>query len=458
MFGRECEMHGGDILVSVILTANGNPARIRETLRALSHQDRSAPAEFILVERSSGNGTDDFGELGAAAPAGLKIVDGPAATPAAAWNTGAAAARGRYLIFLDSALVPADGFVEEHVKTLRSNSDTLSIGYVRMAWLDPGDLMNITGRIELEKRYAAMRRPHHRFCLEDLFEMNFACSADHFERMGGFDASLDGKELQEFAYRWIRSGRPVAYSPLAQALRLHTVAFRQELSRQFRNGLGNAQLCGKHPELYTVLGMWNVKRFCKPRKKFYFLVALVSSPYLRWAHGPAHLMLGCFERLKMRKSWAKHFRLLCMIEYCRGYRRAFPSFASMMRRPDYSGIPHSGQGLRIDLKDGWKAALERVDRERPDGIILEYHRHPMVRIPSRPGAEPLRGIHLHALLAESPPRELVMMTALEALENVGERAHDSGLTPVAPKPQKSSPLRGAVSGQTRLAVLRSKTR
>jgi hypothetical protein len=451
-------MRGRDILVSVIVTANGNPARTLETLRALMHQGRSAPAEFILVERSSGSGTDDLGKLGAALPAGLKIVDGTAAKPAAAWKTGAAAARGRWLIFLDSALVPDDGLVEAHLKTLLSDSDALSIGYVRMAWPDPGDLMNIVGRIELEKRYAAMRRPHHRFCLEDLFETNFACSADHFERIGGFDASLDGRELQEFAYRWIRSGRPVSFSPLALACRFHTATFRQELSRQFRNGMGNAQLCGRHPELFSVVGMWNVKRFSKRRKKMYFLVGLVSSPYLRWAHGPARLMLGCLERLKMRKSWAKHFRLLCMLEYCRGYRRAFRSVASMMRRPDGSGTPQGGQSLRIDLKDGWKGALERVDRERPDGIILEYHRHPMVRIPPQPGAEPLRGIHLHALFAENPPRELVMMTALETLERSGERTFDSGQAPGELKPQSSAPPRAAVSGQPRLAVLRSETR
>jgi hypothetical protein len=433
MFGRECEMHDGEILVSVVLTANGNPARILETIRALSNQDRIAPAEFILVEESSGSDMTDPGKLDAAALNGLKIVDSPAATPAAAWNKGAAAARGRYLIFLDSALVPADGFVEAHVKALRSNSEALSIGYVRMAWPDPGDLMNMIGRIEHETRYAAMRRPHHRFCLEDLFETNFACTAEHFERMRGFDDSLDGRHLQEFAYRWIRSGRPVTYSPLALACRLHTSVLHQELSRQFRDGLGNAQLCGQHPELFSVLGMWNVKRFSKRREKALFLICLVSAPYLRWANGPARLMLRCLERLKMRKTWRKLFRLLCMFEYCRGYRHASRSFASMIRPPD--DIPQGGQSLRIDLKDGWKAALERVDRERPDGIILEYYRHPMVRIPPLPGAEPLRGIHLHALLAETPPRELVVMTALETLEKPGERALDSGLSPEAQKPQ-----------------------
>jgi glycosyltransferase involved in cell wall biosynthesis len=451
-------MHGGDILVSVIVTANGNPARTRETLRALLRQDRSAAAEFILVGGSSGSGTSDFGELGAAAPAGLKIVNTTTATPAAALNTGAAAARGRYLIFLDSALVPVDGFVEAHLKTLRSDSDALSLGYVRMAWPDPGDLMNMTERIEIEKRYAAMRRSHHRFCLEDLFETNFACSADHFERMGGFDVSLDGRNLQEFAYRWIRSGRPVSFSPLALACRLHTVTFRQELSRQFKDGLGNAQLCHRYPELFSVLGMWNGKRIRNLRKKGIFLACLVSAPYLRWSHGPARLLLGCLERLKMRNTWRNHFRFLCMLEYCRGYRRAFRSVASMMRRPDGSGTPQGRQSLRIDLKEGWKIAQERVDRERPDGIVLEYHRHPMARIRPRPGAEPLRGVHLHALLAEKPPWELVMMTALESLERVGEQAHDSGLTPGAPEPHSSSPPRAAVSGQPRLAVLRSETR
>jgi len=67
------------------------------------------------------------------------------------------------------------------------------------------------------------------------------------------------------------------------------------------------------------------------------------------------------------------------------------------------------------LQEGWLEAERIIDEKRPDGIHLRYGEIPVGHIAPKVGMEPLRGVHLRPILANTMGEELLGAIALKGM-------------------------------------------
>jgi hypothetical protein len=95
--------------------------------------------------------------------------------------------------------------------------------------------------------------------------------------------------------------------------------------------------------------------------------------------------------------------------------------------------------IDLDLQDGLAATERRLEATGADGVRLRLGQQVLGEIPARPGAEPVRGVHLRAalgtVLAAPLARALLQSVQDGQLEGRLERlSHDPGarLRPALP--------------------------
>jgi hypothetical protein len=124
-----------------------------------------------------------------------------------ALNTGAGAASGNYLLFLDSDCRPqAASYLDEHLATLRKGND-VSLGPIGTV----GD--GFWGRYQRE----AVTRRRRQFADGQVFAMtsaNMMVRRQHFEQVGGFDTHYRGYgfEDRDLIMRLAQLGARIAYT------------------------------------------------------------------------------------------------------------------------------------------------------------------------------------------------------------------------------------------------------
>lgn len=405
--------------VSIIVTASGPAGPIEALLRALAQQDCDDALEVIVVGNEKE--IDPAWDTGLADPTApgliVKVLDVKGAAIAAQRNRGAAAAGGRWLLFLDAQLVPCRGWVGAHLRALAQRPSGLVVGCVRMSWPDPSDFLNIRRRALWEDHFAAMRRPFHRFCFEDLFDGNFSVAAETFFASGGFDDVLQARELAEFAFRWIDSGKEVCFSSEALALRPRPERLEYFFAQQALAGQADAQMVRKHPSLNKALPQYHPRKAKRRYQKILLAAIMESACHLNFVHRAIVRVLTFSEWLRLRTFWGKLFRLALGTHYWTGYRCRYNKPAEAVCR--LIGTDHHREkqnDLRIDLSQGWAAAQACMDTMRPEGVQLEFDHMPLGRIAPQPGAEKLRGAHLHLFLQNDPPWPLIVSVVLQKLD------------------------------------------
>jgi len=167
-------------------------------------------------------------------PLRVTLVRQEHAGPAAARNTGAAAARGQWLAFTDDDCRPA--------------VDWLSRLYGRLAHV-PGHMVGgLTLNALTENPYATAsqllvhylyeyynRDPEHaRFFTSN----NLAVPAELFRRIGGFDARLTraAGEDRDLCERWREQGYGLSYEPAAVVYHAHDLTLRKFWRQHFQYG------------------------------------------------------------------------------------------------------------------------------------------------------------------------------------------------------------------------------
>lgn len=128
-------------LLSVVIPTRDKAASLRATLTALAAQGRPDGYEVVVVDDGCTDGTRELLHrlaVDGRVPA-PQVVDGPRLGRAAARNTGARAARGASLLFLDDDILTAPGHLRAHQEA--SGERTLVHGPLRefpgaRRWLD----------------------------------------------------------------------------------------------------------------------------------------------------------------------------------------------------------------------------------------------------------------------------------------------------------------------------------
>lgn len=191
--------------LTIVIPTCDRPELLRACLRNLQGDAQTFPRQnYTIIVSDDGRTMSARAELSAEFP-DVVWVEGPRRGPAANRNTGAAAARGEVLVFLDDDCLPQPGLLSAYAA----------------AFSDP-TLNAAEGRIRSD-------RPHQRMDEEApinetggvFWSCNIAMRRDFFLQIGGFDerfpaAAMEDIELRE---RILRLGNKIPFFP--EALVIH---------------------------------------------------------------------------------------------------------------------------------------------------------------------------------------------------------------------------------------------
>jgi GT2 family glycosyltransferase len=197
--------------VSVVVPTKDRPGELASCLDALGRIDY--PREGLEVIVVDDGGQADLEPVRARAPTELTVslIRREPGGPAAARNTGAAAAQGDLLAFTDDDCLPERGWIRALSAALAEAPGAACGGRTLNAL--PANPFSEASAYVQELVYAHYNADPKaaRFFASN----NLAVPRDAFRELGGFDAKgfPRASEDRDFCDRWLASGRPLVYAP-----------------------------------------------------------------------------------------------------------------------------------------------------------------------------------------------------------------------------------------------------
>jgi len=192
------------IQFSVIVPTHNRPGQLRECLAALARQDFPKDQFEVIV-------VDDGGEPSLRPEPGVRLLRQSHSGPAAARNTGAANACGRWLAFTDDDCQPEEHWLTAFARRMKEHPEHLFGGAAENILTRNTYSAASQQLISYLFSYynANVRRP------QFFTSNNMAVGAAMFRAVGGFDANLPraAAEDRELCDRWLRQQRPMTFAP-----------------------------------------------------------------------------------------------------------------------------------------------------------------------------------------------------------------------------------------------------
>ncbi|MEG4286177.1 glycosyltransferase [Microcoleus sp. A006_D1] len=410
-----------NLTVSVIIPTHNRSASLRRALDALHLQ--SYPIDLMEVTVVADSCIDDTLAMlqDYKAPFKLHAIEVNCRSASIARNTGAAAATGELLLFLDDDIEAMAPLVESHVRTHQARRGCAVMGIYPPKLQGGTRFFDVEVRAWWEDKFYQMSNPEHRFEYRDLLSGNLSLDAELFARLDGFDSAFGncGGEDYEFGIRLLKANVPFVMAN--EALGYHYEHETNNLDRSFRRcrqeGRSDVLIGKRHPEIRPLL---HVKDYETPYSlvdKLLVAVAFFWPAAVDFLAAGLRKSLDLLQSLGMRLTWRWLRAKLRGYWYFRGVmdelksRSAIASF--MQGGPARADL--SDREIEIDLQQGWEAAERSIDAERPDGIYLRYGELPVGHIPPQFGIEPLRGVHLRSILATSVSDRLLAAMAANGM-------------------------------------------
>lgn len=157
--------------------------------------------------------------------------------PATARNSGAKAARGKFVAFIDDDCLPDPEWLVMLFENLVAQPSGL-IGGESVNGL-PNNLFSEASQQLVRFLYAYFEGKNGRFFTSN----NFALSRHLFLQIGGFDESmpLAAGEDREFCRRWLEAGLMMLFEPKAKVYHFHALSLRSFWQQHFNYGRGAKQ-------------------------------------------------------------------------------------------------------------------------------------------------------------------------------------------------------------------------
>lgn len=188
---------------------------------------------------------DDFTD----APCEVRLIHHPVSRgPAAARNTGLAAAGTDFVAFLDSDVLPRRGWLEA---LLGHFSDpAVALVAPRIVGLEPTDnpvarYEMIRSSLDLGQREAPVL-PYS--TVSYVPSAAIICRRSTLAAVGGFDEAMHSGEDVDLCWRLIESGARLRYEPIALVGHEHRTQLRDWLARKAFYGTSAAPLSARHPD------------------------------------------------------------------------------------------------------------------------------------------------------------------------------------------------------------------
>ncbi|TFV48993.1 mycofactocin biosynthesis glycosyltransferase MftF [Blastococcus sp. TF02A-35] len=228
----------GGPAVTVVVPVRNRPAALARLLAALRADPGTAALPVVVV--------DDGSARPVTAPAGVRVLrHATSAGPAAARNTGLAAATTDLVAFLDSDCVPRPGwlhrllpqFADPRLAAVAPRIVPLA-GAAR-GWVSPYE--DVAGALDMGPRPAAVR---------PMSAVSYVPSAALLVRRAavgdGFDPAMRVAEDVDLVWRLAGAGWRVRYEPAAEVAHEHPAALGDWLRRRAFYGTGAALLAARH--------------------------------------------------------------------------------------------------------------------------------------------------------------------------------------------------------------------
>lgn len=198
---------------AVVIPTYDRPVALRRCLDSLAAQ-RYPRGRFEVIIVDDGSPEFPADVLAAYDPQlRLTLHRQVHAGPAAARNTGAAAARSKFLAFLDDDCRAHPDWLQEFDVAFRARPSRHLLGG-QIGSNFPDNLPNWVSELMLQvivEHYEP--RPGGIYFLRTA---NLAVRLDEFRAAGGFDARFQTAEDREFSDRWLHQGGSIAYVPNAR--------------------------------------------------------------------------------------------------------------------------------------------------------------------------------------------------------------------------------------------------
>lgn len=223
-------------LFSIVIPTYNRPERLETCLKSLTRLDYPRDRfEVIVVDDGSIKPLDGvvlpFREV-----LNLQFIRQENAGPAAARNTGAARAKGKFLVFTDDDCQPTPNWLQALENCFEQNPNCLVGGHTVNELAD--NLYSEASQLLVDYLYAYYNADpkQARFFTSN----NFALSTEGFREVGFFDTTfpLAAGEDRELCDRWLHHGYQMVYIPEAQVYHAHKLSLRSFWRQHFNYGRG----------------------------------------------------------------------------------------------------------------------------------------------------------------------------------------------------------------------------
>lgn len=397
------------IIVSLIIASERPPEQLKSLLLTLQEQE-SLTVAYEVLWVLHGATSDDAAMLNGLPNARSLAVPGVSTT--VAWNRGAAAARGQWLVFLDDDCLPERGWLAGHIAAQQSHADCLVFGPAHQPLPRPADLRQMEEHRRREAHYYQLQQAGHRYQYRDIVSGNISLPAELLHRIGYFRPHLSaGNGSYDLALRWLNAGYRCHFSPAAEMLcRRPQVDATQQA---WWAGHETMLLAQYHPPLRQQL---EAARQQAPQHNQLLRLLQQMPDSGIWLAGRLRKLLAPLEALHLRRQWRTLATTLEEYWYWRGV--ADTPDRTLLRKPSLVPGHRSAVAddeLCCDLAPGMAVVVAQIDAQQPAACRLLYRNQELGRLDTPYGTERLRGEHLRPALAGPLSTHLLAALATEKL-------------------------------------------
>jgi len=221
---------------SIIIPTYNRPTQLGACLQAISRLDYPRDRfEVIIVDDESEESPESMVAL-FQDRLNVKLIRQSRAGVGIGRNTGAAQARGEFLVFTDDDCEPAPTWLQALAIRFRETPHCIVGGRTINALSE--NIYSTASQLLISYLYAYYNtNPNQaRF----LAGSNLAVPVDRFQALDGFDEIffLMGAEEREFCDRWMDHGYQMIYAPKVIVYHSHTLTFRTFVRQHFNYGRG----------------------------------------------------------------------------------------------------------------------------------------------------------------------------------------------------------------------------
>lgn len=234
------------VKLSVVIPSYNGAQKIARLLRSLEMQT-FRDFETIVVIDGSTDGTVDYLRT-EQFDLDVKIIAQHNQGRAAARNTGAKAASGNVVLFLDDDMDATPELTKRHLAYHQSHPDSALVGssYRNSAEASTSFhryllQLEASWKIASPTQYSTLEHPI-------LTAQQFSIPKEHFLRAGGFDERLSDAEDFDLCIRLLQSGTPSLYDSTIVAWHCDWPTLSQYAKRQREYMAANKRLLELHPE------------------------------------------------------------------------------------------------------------------------------------------------------------------------------------------------------------------